>query len=161
MKLLGQGSFGRVWKDENPPGRSGYYTPDKCIAKKVIENPDDNAWAEVQLLQSLHHENIVRCLGSYRSNSSEVTSLTIVMEYCDNGTLEKWLSSFSTEQPLPEFQIWRLVWQLSEALSFLHSQNPPLLHKYLKPASILCKSGNGGGTDIKIVYFGFCGVLGG
>ena len=30
MKLLGQGSFGTVWKDENPPGHSGYYTPDLC-----------------------------------------------------------------------------------------------------------------------------------
>ena len=107
MKLLGQGSFGRVWKDENPPGRSGYYTPDKCIAKKVIENPDDNAWAEVQLLQSLHHENIVRCLGSYRSNSSEVTSLTIVMEYCDGGTFADLVRSPSFDKS--EGSVWRIT----------------------------------------------------
>ena len=108
MKLLGQGSFGTVWKDQNPPGRSGYYnTPDKYIAKKVIENPDENAWAEVQLLQSLHHENIVKCLGSYRSNSSEVTSLTIVMEYCDGGTFANLVRSPSFDKS--EGSVWRII----------------------------------------------------
>ena len=108
MKLLGQGSFGTVWKDQNPLGRSGYYyTPDKYVAKKVIENPDDNAWAEVQLLQSLRHENTVRCLGSYRSNSSEVTSLTIVMEYCDGGTFADLVRSPSFDKS--EGSVWRIT----------------------------------------------------
>ena len=114
MKLLGQGSFGTVWKEENPPGNSGYNTLDKYIAKKVIENPDDNAWAEVQLLQSLHHENIVKCLGSYRSgsslgycNNSEATSLTIVLEYCDGGTFADMVRSPCYDRS--EGNVWRIT----------------------------------------------------
>ena len=64
--------------------------------------------AEFQVLSSIpHHENIVKCLGSYRSNSSEVTSLTIVMEYCDGGTFADLVRSPSFDKS--EGSVWRIT----------------------------------------------------
>ena len=100
---------------------------------------------------------IVRYLDNFKDSFGQ---LCIVMEYCDMGTLEDYLSSFPVK-PFLEFCIWRLVCQFSEALSFLHSQHPPILHNDLKPANILCKLDPAYNTiAIKIADFGVCNVLG-
>ena len=115
---------------------------------------------EAMTLSRLKHQYIVAYLDHFKDSKGQ---LAIVMEYCDLGTLEDWLSSLSVK-PIPESWVWRLVWQFSTALSFLHGQHPPIRHNDLKPANILCRNepeeGVNGSGVIKIADFGVCNVLG-
>ena len=115
-------------------GKKGDYVAVKRIKKESIGDTEV-AKKEVQVLSKLGHKYIVRYLDNFKDNLGQ---FCIVMEFCDKGTLEDWLSSRPVK-PREEFRIWRLVYQFSSALSFLHSQDPPIIHNDLKPANILCK----------------------
>ena len=160
VRTLGSGAFGSVdlctvekWKSYARKG-------EQVAVKKFLSVSDDEiAEKEAMVLEKFYHPNIVRYLDHFKNAKGQ---LSIVMEYCDMGTLEDFLTTI--EGPFPECEIWRLVWQFSSALSFLHGQHPPILHNDLKPANILCKYeqnyGGDGGINIKIADFGVCNVLG-
>ena len=128
------------------------------VAIKRMKTVSDAEMAkkEALVLNKLDHQFIVRYLDNFKDNLGQ---LCIVMEYCDEGTLEDFLSSFPAK-PHPEFNIWRMVGQFSYALSFLHRQHPPILHNDLKPANILCKTNPDSEIEIKIADFGVCNILG-
>ena len=137
-------------------GKKGDYVAVKRIKKESIGDTEV-AKKEVQVLSKLGHKYIVRYLDNFKDSLGQ---FCIVMEFCDKGTLEDWLSSRPVK-PREEFRIWRLVYQFSSALSFLHSQDPPIIHNDLKPANILCNSHPDNGLiDIKMSDFGVCNILG-
>ena len=155
VRTLGSGAFGCVDLCTVEKKKSYAKKGDEVAVKRIKTVADaEMAKKEALVLNKLDHQFIVRYLDNFKDSQGQ---LCIVMEYCDRGTLEDWL--LSRIKPIPEFELWRLVWQFSEALSFLHSQHPPILHNDLKPANILCKTKNVG-VDIKIADFGVCNVLG-
>ena len=165
VRILGEGAFGRVGLFTVQRDKM-YANKGDCIAIKrikrnsVCSNADRRAKKEAMALNKLgDHEFIVRYLDNFKDAMGQ---LCIVMEYCNLGTLEDWLSK--RNNPLPEYQIWRLIMQFSSALSFLHGQHPPILHNDLKPANILCTTqphpNREGTTVIKIADFGVSNVLG-
>ena len=161
IKTLGAGAFGCVDLCSLTEEKSYAERVDKVAVKRIKDVSDkEMAKKEALVLNRLNHQNIVRYLDNFKDSLGQ---LCIVMEYCDRGTLEDYLSS-SRVKPVPEFWIWRLVRQFSLALSFLHGQHPPILHNDLKPANILCKTEPTPGVDgaivIKIADFGVCNVLG-
>ena len=161
VKTLGSGAFGCVELCSVEEGKS-YAKKGDLVAVKSFINVSDQEMAkkEAMVLHELDHKYIVRYMDNFKDNKGQ---LSIVMEYCDRGTLEDYLSSIQVK-PCPEFWIWRFVGQFSSALSFLHGQHPPILHNDLKPANILCKTQPEPGVDgeikIKISDFGVCNVLG-
>ena len=161
VRALGFGAFGTVdlctLQEDKFYARKG----EKVAVKKMKKVPNRKmALKEARVLSKLDFPLIVRYLDSFRNARGK---LCIVMEYCDFGTLEDYLTSYVTK-PFPEFGIWRLIAQFCQALSFLHSQQPPILHNDLKPANILCKNetseGVKGAITIKIADFGVSSVLG-
>ena len=58
-----------------------------------------------------------------------------------------------------EFAVWRFLSQMSNALEYLHSQHPPVIHRDLKPDNIISKI-EGPGITWKIADFGIARVLG-
>lgn len=161
VKTLGSGAFGSVELCTVQQGKSYAKKGEKVAVKKFLSVSDEEmAKKEAMVLHKLNHRFIVRYLDNFKDAMGQ---LCIVMEYCDLGTLEEFMSSHV--KPFPEFEIWRLVRQFSSALSFLHSQHPPILHNDLKPANILCKTNPAiavadGQIEIKIADFGVCNVLG-
>ena len=160
VRTLGSGAFGCV--DLCTVGeKKKYAKKGEQVAIKRVKNVSDaeRAKKEALVLNKLDHEFIVRYLDNFKDSKGQ---LCIVMEYCDHGTLEDFLSSYRVK-PFPEFEIWRLVWQFASALKFLHEQHPAILHNDLKPANILCKTyprPYGKRVRIKIADFGVCNVLG-
>merc|ERR1719204_3009768 len=85
---------------------------------------------EIELYKDLEHPHIVRYLG----NDFLEGRLFIYLEYMSGGSIAQVLSQFG---PLDEPVCSRYARQLLEGLEYLHSRNPPVLHRDIKGANIL------------------------
>ncbi|XP_067910365.1 ankyrin repeat and protein kinase domain-containing protein 1 [Heterodontus francisci] len=70
----------------------------------------------------------------------------IVMEYMENGSLDKLLVRYTLTWPMK----FRIIHEIAVGMNFLHSVNPPLLHLNLKPGNVLVDEN----LHIKISDFG-------
>ncbi|KAE9191719.1 hypothetical protein PF004_g21523 [Phytophthora fragariae] len=143
VKLLGEGSFGRVFlmREKKPGGRL------VCV-KQIhrVHQPKKQAFApsgrekssgvEVDLMKKLRHPNLIRLLKSF-AGPSPLRQQHIVMEYCSGGDLRNYLkAAASGKQPLclGEDKIWYWFVQLALGLHHMHQQR--VLHRDLKTANI-------------------------
>lgn len=86
---------------------------------------------EAQLLNKLQHPNIV----SYKTSFTEYNKFIIIMEYCQQGDLSKFLkTNLETNTYFPEQTVVNWFWQLVYALEFIHSKN--ILHRDIKSSNI-------------------------
>jgi serine/threonine protein kinase/protein-disulfide isomerase len=126
--LLGQGGFGAVYKawdiKLNGP----------CAIK---ENFDTSPEAEKQfareasILFNLRHPNLPM-VYDYFSVPGQGQYLGMV--YIEGEDLQQLLDR--QQGSLPEAQVLPWMRQVGEALSYLHSQQPPVIHRDIKPANI-------------------------
>ena len=59
-----------------------------------------------------------------------------------------------------EYAVWRFLCQLANAVQYLHSQRPPVIHRDLKPDNILGKRDpKSGFIHWKVADFGIARVL--
>lgn len=83
-KVLGSGSYSKVYEGVDKQTRNKY-------AIKVVElhnlsqKGQQNALNEVRLLSSINHKNII----GYREAFIDQNRLNVVMEYANEGDLEK------------------------------------------------------------------------
>ena len=117
---------------------------------------------EIEILRSLHHENIIELLDSYETDKEVKLSkircynakliykicfshkVVVVTEYAD-GELFGLLEDDGT---LPEEQVQVIACQLVSALHYLHSHR--IMHRDMKPQNILlCKD-----NRVKLCDFG-------
>ena len=84
--ILGTGVFGRVWK-VNHIGSGKIYALKQ--ASKVINWP--MLLNEIEILQLVEHENIVKYIDSFISEKVEENY--VVTEFCDKGSLETFIVS--------------------------------------------------------------------
>jgi serine/threonine protein kinase len=89
---------------------------------------------EAALLGSLHHPNLPRIYDGF----SEYSRSYLVMEYIDGKTLLQMLKD-SGGRPLPIAQVLDYAIQLCDVLTYLHSQNPPIIFRDLKPTNVMVK----------------------
>ncbi len=68
---LGEGSFGKVYKVEHVPSKANYAI--KVMAKDKLKNPKmlKQVQTEIQIMESIHHENIVE-LVTYFENEANI-----------------------------------------------------------------------------------------
>lgn len=101
---------------------------------------------EVRLLERLHHPNIISFHGSWVNRETE--RVIFVTEILSSGTLK----SFVQKVQLIRWKIFRR-WaiQILNGLEYLHSQDPPIIHRDLKCDNIFI---NGTCGDLRIGDFG-------
>ena len=133
--LLGEGAFGKVYKET----RTVYIIPStKVCAVKKLDNFNKEAVKEVETLMKLNHMNIIKCYGHHYEDNGR--RLCIVMEFADRGTFTELITK-EAQNPgsaaFKEYNIWRPLSQLSDALNYLHTLPQPILHRDLKPDNIL------------------------
>ena len=136
-KILGKGSDATV-QEVNWVGTS-------CAAKQLHEilledgSPGgakrfvDNFEKECLTWSKLIHPHIVQLLGVYFVSGSRVPML--ILEKMDT-SLRHYLESHTKEDFLLPDKIYVLS-QVAQALSYLHSRSPPLVHHDLSPNNIL------------------------
>ena len=128
VKLLGQGGFGAVYRSWDIQMEGA------CAVK---ENLDTSPSAqrqferEAKLLYKLRHPNLPRVFDHF---VIENQGQYLVMDYIEGKDLEAMLAS--ADGPLPQNQVLDWIGQVSSALTYLHSQEPPIIHRDIKPANI-------------------------
>ena len=152
VSLIGQGGMGAVYltDDTRLPGR-------RCALKEIRlpsgMSPQTEAQAreqfhrEASILARLDHPNLPKVSDFFTVDGRDY----LVMDYVP-GTdlLEVVREARRKGRFLPESQVLRWTEQLVDALSYLHRQDPPVLHRDVKPANIkLTPEG-----DCKLVDFG-------
>jgi len=123
---------------------------DRIVAIKKIVDPfaywaeSKRCYRELYLLRRLHHPNFVRLYDAMLVNESlddegsdgyeeQNSELLIVTEYI-SGDLRDLLKRHR-QQPIELPLIRKIMWQLLQALTFMHSRD--VLHRDLKPENIL------------------------
>ena len=97
--------------------------------KKLVSNFE----TECITWSKLRHPGIVQFLGVYLERGSRLPVL--VMEKMDT-SLRQYLESHSKEKFLLELKAF-ILHQITQALAYLHSQNPPLVHHDLSTNNVL------------------------
>ena len=128
---LGEGSFGRVYKAWD-------YLHQENVALKIMpaanEKQDFRLSDEFQIAGTLLHGNIARYNTFFSVEGPREESVSVIqMKYYEHGTLLQLLR----KQRLDPSQKDYLLRQLLAGLDYLHSRQPTLIHRDLKPDNIL------------------------
>lgn len=126
-KLLGQGGFGAVY-------RAWDIRLNRPCALK--ENLDPSAEAERQftkeatILANLKHPNLPRVIDHFVVAGE---GQYLVMDFVEGEDLQEMLDR---RGPRAEAEALPWIAQICDALAYLHSQAPPIIHRDVKPANV-------------------------
>lgn len=145
LKLVGKGGMSKVYlaMDQNL---------NKQWAVKEIEKnnnlPNGNvliqsALAEANMIKKLDHPLLPRIVDIIDSENA----IYIIMDYIEGQSLGKVLDSQGAQA---QDLVIRWMIDLCQVLDYLHTQNPPIIYRDMKPANIMLQP-NG---NIKLIDFG-------
>ncbi|KAH7647533.1 hypothetical protein FG379_000616 [Cryptosporidium bovis] len=150
-KKIGEGSFGKV-----------YLVKDRCsnllrVCKKIDRSLSNMSLeqieAEVSVLKSLDHPNIIKIFEVYEDSDH----MYIIMENCEGGELfERIHEAVSKGFRLSEKYVSHIMRQILGALAYFHSRN--IVHKDLKPENILMQE-KSHYSSIKVIDFGLAEIF--
>ncbi|MBN1439847.1 MAG: serine/threonine protein kinase [Anaerolineales bacterium] len=157
LSVIGHGGMGAIYlaDDERLSGR-------KCAIKEVEQDPGmperlqqearEQFYREASILARLDHPNLPKVSDFFSSGNRDY----LVMDFVPGRDLRsmvedaRQLGSF-----LPEADVLAWTAQLCDALEYLHGQDPPILHRDVKPGNIrVTPSGL-----VKLVDFGLVKVM--
>lgn len=122
---IGRGAFAAVYKAIHL--KTGEFVAIKQIPLAKIKAVE-SVMGEIELLQALEHPNITKYLGFMKDNEN----LSIVLEYCENGSLASIVRKFGS---FPENLLAVYMRQVLAGLVYLHDQGT--IHRDIKGANIL------------------------
>ena len=145
IKLLGKGSFGKVFLVKNKKLNNNF-------AMKTIEKPtkdkteDEKIMNEINILRKLDHPNILKINDFYITEKEYI----IITEFCPEGELFYEIKNFA---PFDEALTGWYMKQIFSAVNYCHKSK--IIHRDLKPENILISQRNKKGfNSIKIIDFG-------
>ncbi|GMF36501.1 unnamed protein product [Phytophthora fragariaefolia] len=130
-KSIAKGASGEVW--------IGKYAGGQVAIKKLLQSSCPTAEnvqsfaEEIELSASLTHPNIVEFIGVAWNSLS---NLTMVMEFFPRGSLHNYLQKNIDLLSWARDRVQMAV-AIAQALQYLHSRSPPILHRDLKSKNIL------------------------
>jgi eukaryotic-like serine/threonine-protein kinase len=149
-RFLGEGAFAEVYRVRHKIfGRQ---------AMKVFKRTGmgieevEEILQEAVLLADINHPNIVRVYDADTVETSQGICCFFTMEYVAGGTLERFWKSFG-EKFVPIPTVIDVMKQVVLGLTLAHGNNPPIVHRDIKPQNILVGYDNNG-LRAKIADFG-------
>jgi serine/threonine protein kinase len=125
-----------VYQVEELPAGSGQLWALKELRPQT-QDKDEQATArdlfeqEARLLRELDHVNIPKIAGFFEESGRAC----LVMEFVWGESLEKRLKA--TNAPLLETDVLKWAIQLCDALDYLHSRQPPIIFRDIKPSNVM------------------------
>eukprot|EP00253_Pinus_taeda_P004342 PITA_04342 len=146
---LGVGGFGSVYLGKLWDGR--------VVAIKRLYQDNSRRLEqfinEVKIFSTLNHPHVVRLYGCTPADSPE---LLLVYEFVPNGTLADHLHGHrKNPKGLPWNTRLNIAIQTAQALAFLHTLDPPIIHRDVKSSNILLDEN----FDTKLADFGLCRLV--
>jgi hypothetical protein len=131
IKLLSRGGFGEVWL--------GLYMNENVAIKRLLSDKrtvqDALVFAtEIKTMARMDHPKIVRFIGVSWTNALSIQAIT---EFMDCGDLKSLLDS-----PRSSTLTWanlkcQIAIDIADALVYMHTLNPKLIHRDLKSRNVL------------------------
>nr|WIL59891.1 nodulation protein [Melilotus officinalis] len=121
---IGQGGFGEVYYGE--------LRGKKTATKKMKMQATRDFLAELKVLTSVHHCNLVHLIGYCVERS-----LLLVYEYMDNGNLSQYLHN-SKRETMPWSTRVQIALDVARGLEYIHDHSVPVyIHRDIKSDNIL------------------------
>jgi serine/threonine-protein kinase len=143
---IGSGAMGEVYK-----GWCADYPEQKVAIKKVYnrhaENPQIRDRAKYEASLSINHPNLIKMMG-YCEFDRQRGPVFIVSELIRGETIDKFVAGI--ELSMRTDIVSRMICAALDALTCLHTQNPPVWHRDLKPSNIMVENAR----NIKIMDLG-------
>lgn len=98
---------------------------------------------EAHLMKKFDHPTLPRIVDIIEQSST----VYVVMDYIEGESLNKVLDAYGAQ---PQEAVIEWAKQLSEVLDYLHTQNPPVIYRDMKPANIMLKPDN----TVRLIDFG-------
>ncbi|EGZ09572.1 hypothetical protein PHYSODRAFT_263229 [Phytophthora sojae] len=134
LKQLGNGAFAMVWLVRYRDSQllaSKRLRPERRTKKHTIMFIE-----EIKLVANFDHPNLVNFVGAAWTIESD---LQMLLEYMEGGDLRRYLSSPNTPVGWTNKK-FNIAIGVIEALVYLHSFVPPLVHRDLKSKNVLLSS---------------------
>jgi serine/threonine-protein kinase len=158
VKRIAQGGMGAIYlaADTKKPGvrwaikEMSYAMLDSLTPSKrdtIRANLEESFKREFSILHQSKHPN----LPATEEYFEEMGRPYFVMEYIEGKTLEKILEEVKQGTFLPQERVIKWACQICDVLHYLHSKNPPIIYRDLKPSNVMEETKTG---NIKLIDFG-------
>lgn len=125
---------------------------DPSLSEETLEQTRSQFLREATVLARLDHPNLPKVSDFFSEEQSDY----LVMDYVPGEDLRSlMLEARQRQEFLPENEVLSWGGQIAAALSYLHSQEPPILHRDIKPSNLKLTP-NG---VVKLVDFGLVKIL--
>ncbi|KAI3825700.1 hypothetical protein L1987_07271 [Smallanthus sonchifolius] len=151
-EVLGRGACKKVYKafDELEGIEVAW---NQIRISDFLRNPEEleRLYSEVHLLKTLKHKNIIKFYNSWVDSTNE--HINFITEIFTSGTLRQYRKKHK-HVDLRALKKWSK--QILEGLLYLHSHDPPVIHRDLKCDNIFV---NGNQGEVKIGDLGLAAIL--
>ncbi|GAB4855136.1 Serine/threonine-protein kinase wnk3 [Ancistrocladus abbreviatus] len=151
-EVLGKGAFKTVYEAfDELEGIEVAWNQVKLWELSLLGEDLERLYSEVHLLKTLKHKNIIKFYNSWVDTKNG--HINIITEICTSGTLRKYHKKHKRVD-LRTLKKWSR--QILEGLLYLHSHDPPIVHRDLKCDNIFV---NGNHGEVKIGDLEFATIL--
>ena len=136
LDSVGRGGMGAVYRAEDTQlGNRKVAIKEMSqsgLSPQEITEATDAFKQEAHILAGLQHPN----LPSIHDHFSETGRWYLVMSFIQGETLEEYLNK-ARDGKLPVEEVLQIGTQLAKVLQYLHTQQPPIIFRDLKPSNIM------------------------
>ncbi len=125
---------------------------DPSLPSQTLRQTREQFQREATVLARLDHPNLPKVSDIFSEEESDY----LVMDYIPGkDLLSLMIEKRQQEEFLPESEVLAWAGQLGDALDYLHGQDPPILHRDVKPSNLKLTPNN----VVKLVDFGLVKIL--
>ncbi|TDL71148.1 serine/threonine protein kinase [Rhodococcus qingshengii] len=145
LKLIGQGGMSKVYlaMDKRLNKQWAVKEIEKNFSDKNSQVFIQSAIDEANMIKKLDHPSLPRIVDII----DHVNVIYVIMDYIEGEPLNKILEEYGAQ---PQDLVIEWAKQLCEVLDYLHTCDPPIIYRDMKPANVMLKPDG----NIKLIDFG-------